>query len=103
MRFEVVFKPLARHEVSEAYAWYQQPHIGMGDEFLDELERTRGFIAGNPYLYPRVEDEMRCANLNRFPYSLFYVIEQSGVSVLSCFMQHRDPKSRAHLLRPRLI
>ena len=100
MRFGVVFKPLARREVSEAYEWYQQPHIGMGDDFLDELERTRGFIADNPYLYPQAEEAMRRANLNRFPYSLFYVIEGNSVNVLSCFMQHRDPKSRAQLLTP---
>ena len=100
MRFDVVFKPLALHEVSDAYEWYQQAHIRMGDDFLDEIERTRGFIADNPYLYPPVEDEMRRANLNRFPYSLFYVVEDGRVNVLSCFMQHRDPKSRAQLLRP---
>ena len=51
MEFEVVFKPLARHEVAEAYEWYQQPHIGMGDDFLDELERTHICI---------LELKMRC-------------------------------------------
>jgi len=41
---------------------------------------------------------MRRANLNRFPYSLFYVIDGDAVNVLSCFHQHREPKTRQQLL-----
>ena len=94
----VVFKPLAKFEAEEAYQWYFQPHIGMGNAFLDELERTNGYISGNPQLYACVEGEIRRANLNRFPYSLYYVIDGDTVNVLSCFHQHREPKSRQQLL-----
>lgn len=95
MAFQVIFKPLAQLEVSEAFAWYAQPHIRKSEAFLVELEHTSDFLASNPYLYPRVEDALRRANLSRFPYSLFYVIDDEIVNVLSCFHQHRDPKSRA--------
>lgn len=98
MLFKVIYKPLARIEASEAYQWYAQSHIGMGNAFLDELERTNEFIAGNPYLCSRVEIEIRRVNLRRFPYSLFYVIDGDCVSVLSCFHQHREPQSRRQLL-----
>lgn len=70
----------------------------MGNDFLDELERTNGFIVSNPFLYPCVEAQLRRANLNRFPYSLFYVIDGQTVNVLSCFHQHRDPKIRQQLI-----
>ena len=48
--------------------------------------------------YSCVEAEMRRANLNRFPYSLFYVIDGDTVNVLSCFHQHRESKTRQQLL-----
>lgn len=98
MDFQVIYKPLAQLEVAEAFQWYGQPHIAMGDDFLDELERTDGFLARNPYLYPCVELEVRRANLTRFPYALFYAINGDTVNVLSCFHQHRDPLSRTALL-----
>ncbi|MDX8398765.1 MAG: hypothetical protein R8K20_00775, partial [Gallionellaceae bacterium] len=63
---------LGQIETSETYQWYEQPHIGMGNAFLEELKCSNGFIARNPKLYSCVEAEMRRANLNRFPYSLFY-------------------------------
>jgi toxin ParE1/3/4 len=91
MTFAVIYKPLAQLEVDEAYAWYQQARILMGAAFISQLERTNGFLAENPHLYPRVLGELRRANLNQFPYSLFYVIDGDTVNVLSCFHQHRDP------------
>jgi plasmid stabilization system protein ParE len=94
MAFAVIFKPLAQSEVNEAYNWYQQDHIQMGGIFLDQLERTTDFLSSNPHLYPCVEQDMRRANLNQFPYSLFYVIDGDVVNVLSCMHQHRDPALR---------
>lgn len=93
MSFAVVYKRLAQLEVAEAHAWYAQPHIGMGEAFFVELDRTDSFLAANPHLYPVVEENIHRANLHRFPYSLFYVIDGDVVNVLSCFHQHRDPKS----------
>lgn len=98
MPFVVIFKPLAQAEAAEAFAWYAQPHIKMGDVFLVELEHTSGFLSRNPYLYAKAEGDMRCAHLNRFSYSLFYVVDGETVNVLSCFHQYRDPKSRSDLI-----
>jgi len=94
MTFRIVYKPLAQVEAAEALAWYDRPEIGMGDHFLADLERTNNFVAENPWLYPCVEAEIRRANLMRFPYSLFYVIDGGTINILSCFHQHRDPISR---------
>lgn len=98
MSFQVIYKLLAQIEALEAFEWYGQAHIGMGESFLAELERTNGFISNNPQLYPAVDAEIRRANLSRFPYSLFYVIDDQTVNVLSCFHQHREPKTRRQLL-----
>ncbi|MEN9866071.1 MAG: hypothetical protein RL748_1661 [Pseudomonadota bacterium] len=94
MSFQIIFKPLAQEEIAEAHQWYQQAHIDMGDAFLAELERVSHFIENNPRLYACVEDEIRRANFNRFPYSLFYVIDGQTVNILSCFHQHRRPSKK---------
>ena len=87
----LVFKPLAEAEIAEAFAWYAQPEIDKGRDFIADLERVERFIRMNPSLYPRVEGDIHRANLRRFPYSLFYVVDGETVTVLSCFHQHRDP------------
>lgn len=87
----LAFKRLAEAEIAEAFAWYDQDDIGKGAAFLAELERVERFIRLNPQLYPKVEGDIHRANLRRFPYALFYVVDGDTISVLSCFHQHRDP------------
>ncbi len=53
-----------------------------------------------PALYQRVEGEIRRAVLRRFPYSLFYVIEQDQVIVLAFMHQHQKPRTREELIKP---
>lgn len=91
MSFGLVFKRLAETEIAEAFAWYDQNEIDQGSAFLVELERVERFVRLNPLLYPKVEGDVRRANLRRFPYSLFYVVDGDVIAVLSCFHQHRDP------------
>ena len=98
MTFSVDFKPAAQAEIAEAFAWYAQPHIAMGDAFMMELEHTSSFLATNPQIYVKAEGDLRCAHLNRFPYSLFYVIDGESVNVLASFHQYRDPKARESLV-----
>jgi len=31
--YQVVYKPLAQIEIEEAYDWYEQPNIQMGEAF----------------------------------------------------------------------
>lgn len=91
MNYRLVFKRRAQTEIAEAFAWYEQDSIAMGSAFLAELDRVERFIRLNPQLYPEVETDIRRANLRRFPYSLFYVVDGAQISVLSCLHQRREP------------
>ena len=91
MSFSLVFKHRAEAEIAEAFAWYDQPTIRQGEAFFAELERVEHFIRLNPLLYPEVDPSIHRANLRRFAYSLFYVVDGEVISVLSCLHQHRDP------------
>ena len=98
MRFSVRYKPAAAAEVANAIAWYRQPEVKQAEAFVRDLERTEAHLGAHPELYQGVEDQIRRAVLRRFPYSLFYVIEQDLVVVLACMHQHQKPKTREELL-----
>jgi len=101
MVVSVIYKPTAVAELHEAFEWYEHERPGLGRDFLSEIGRVERHLEVTPELYQRVEDEVRRATLRRFPYGLFYVIENDAVVVLGCFHLHRDPKSRSELLRSR--
>lgn len=86
MSFGLVFKRLAEAEIAEAFAWYDQRGIDQGRAFLAELERVERFVKLNPLLYPKVEGDIRRANLRRFPYSMFYVVDGDIVAGCRAFI-----------------
>lgn len=94
----VIYKPAADVEVAAAFHQYKGERSGLGVDFLDELLRIEGHLSLNPALYQRVEGDVRRANLRRFPYGLFYIIDGPTVWVLACLHLHRRPPSFAELL-----
>ena len=54
------------------------------------------FVRLNPMLYPKVEGDIHRANLQRFLYSLFYVVDGDTIAVLSCFHQHQHQHQHQH-------
>ena len=98
MPYSVRYKPAAAAEVANAIAWYAEPEIDQAASFVRELERTEAHLMSRPELYQRVEGDIRRAVLRRFPYALFYVIENDLVIVLACMHQHQRPRSREDLL-----
>jgi len=44
----LVFHPSVKSEISASYCWYQKQAIGLGDDFLNELELSYGAIVELP-------------------------------------------------------
>jgi len=100
VRYSVRYKRAAAAEVESALSWYGQPEINRTSTFLKDLERTESHLRTHPELYQGVEGEIRRAVLRRFPYSLFYVIEQDQVIVLAFLHQHQKPRTLEELTGP---
>ena len=48
-------------------------------------------IFTSPLMFPVVFKAVRRALLRRFPYALFFVIEDEVIFVIACFHGNRDP------------
>ena len=81
----------AESDVREAYLWYQERRLGLGTEFVGAVEACLGSIQSRPLAFPVVFENVRRGLLKRFPYGIFYVIEQDAIAVLACFHVKRDP------------
>ena len=79
-------------ELAEARDWYESCLPGLGAEFLDEVDHRLASIRDLPEACPQVHQEIRRALLSRFPYGIFYVIQENGIFILACFHASRDPR-----------
>jgi plasmid stabilization system protein ParE len=82
----------AEAELNEAFVWYEDRVPGLGSDFLLQVDACFNTILRTPELYPVVHRNIRRAILRRFPYEVFYVIDEPRISILAIFHSKRDPK-----------
>ena len=87
----VTLRPEAEADIEDAAGWHEERRKGLGDEFLDEMLRTLGTIGENPDLYVRVHGEVRRAVTHRFPFGVFYIVEDNDAVVVAVMHASRNP------------
>ena len=94
MKFRVL--PEAELEAAEAVIWYDEQCVGLGDEFMGELERALDRICGDPAGLPRLEayngqHDIRRSLLKRFPYLVIFVNRPDEAVIVAISHARRRP------------
>jgi hypothetical protein len=71
--------------------WYDSRRIGLGDEFLDEIEEYVKVLEQNPQIFQVRKHNWRYCPLKRFPYIIVFEIEQQVVVVYAVFNTYQNP------------
>jgi len=93
MNYVLVFRPEVRKELDEAYSWYESQQLGLGDDFLEQVDEALDRICQMPESYPAVYRDVRRTVVRRFPYIIYYRIVSSRVIVTAVFHGRRNPKA----------
>lgn len=81
----------AERDIEEGAFWYEQQRAGLGVEFVLELDAVLERVETGPRQFPEIEPRVRRALLRRFPYAVYFVIEEDSVGVFAVLHQSRDP------------
>jgi plasmid stabilization system protein ParE len=87
----VHFRQDAETDVADAAAWYENQSAGLGAEFLDEILAACNIIAENPQMYPVLHRGTRRAVIHKFPFGIYYRVENDLVTVVGVMHASRDP------------
>jgi plasmid stabilization system protein ParE len=87
---EVFVSREARGDITEALSGFRDISPELSTRFGAELERVYSSIAEYPQMHPVVYGKFRRALLRKFPYSLFYTVEESLILVVGVVHQSRD-------------
>lgn len=90
MTRQLIVSPSARIDLEEALTWFRERSPDLPERFGMEIESTYASILEHPEMYPLIYKSFRRALLNRFPYSVFYVIEPEAVLIVGVVHQARD-------------
>lgn len=100
MTVKLIIAPEVEQDINEAYTWYEERRIGLGEEFLSCVDACVQAICRMPEMYGVVYENYRRALVRRFPYSIFYEYASSIVTIYCVFHNSRNPqKWRERLLQ----
>ncbi|NGZ10863.1 MAG: type II toxin-antitoxin system RelE/ParE family toxin [Nitrospira sp. LK70] len=86
-----IFLPPAEDEMIAAAQYYEQQSVGLGSEFLNEVERTVAAILVHPEAAPRVKKKLRRRLLKRFPFGILYSVAADEVVIVALMHLQRRP------------
>lgn len=89
MRIE--FHPDAEAEFVEEAAYLEAQVSGLGERFINEVERAIQLLEEHSEVGALVDDTFRRLVLRRFPLSFIYAVEPERVFVVAVAHQRRRP------------
>ena len=92
MTYKIKISEEAKLDLEDAYQWYESQINQLGSEFIRVVDKNLASIQKNPFAYPIIYNNVRRKLLPRFPYGLFYIIQENLIFVFACFHVKRDPK-----------
>ena len=89
----VNIQPGAIADADIAAAWYEGQRSGLGIEFILEFDAAIERAAEYPESYEILYRGVRRVLLRRFPYAMYFVVENAIVEVFAVIHQHQEPST----------
>ena len=93
MNCRVELRPQVLDDLKEASRWYEGEQEGLGGRFEETFFQALSIAAGNPETFLKAHGEFRRILLKRFPYALYFRIQENTVVFVLLFHGARDPRA----------
>ncbi len=90
--FSLIINPFAEEDLKDAKKWYDLQLEKLGDDFLKEIRKTIFHIQKNPLQFQKVRKQTRRAIVKRFPYLIYFVVNDQVINVFAVFHSSRSPE-----------
>ena len=96
MTFNIIIKEEARLDTATAYYYYEDKQKGLGEEFLEELEKRYHDLESHPFNYGFIDDQqiIRDVKIDRFPYVIIFEVAEGSIIIYAVHNTYRHPKRR---------
>src|SRR3990167_6060714 len=91
MKYKVIVRPEAEDDLKATFSWYEDKRIGLGYDFLLQVDAGINFINRNPEIHPIEYRGARKHLIKRFPYKIIYLVEEERIIVLAVLHGKRSP------------
>jgi len=93
VNYTLTLRKAAEFDVSEHFEYYEEKREGLGHDLLLCIEEALDKRRRNPLAYRKIHKELRRIPIARFPYRIFYVVQNKNVVVTAIFHARKNPAS----------
>lgn len=88
----VTFSPMALIDIEQAIYYYDNLQKGLGAKFNGRLQATLNSIRRNALFASVRYDDIRCAQIQKFPYMVHYHVGSGKeVTVVAVYSSYKQP------------
>lgn len=87
----IKFHSEASKELFDSAEFYEKQVIGLGDDFIDEIEKVLDVIEQYPLSGTKITDGERRFLVSRFPYGIIYRVEIELIVIFAVMNLKRKP------------
>lgn len=88
---QLLISKKAHIEIDDAKEYYNLQQENLGDIFKKDIQKSIDSISSFPDLYPNITNDLKRCVLHRFPYSIFYTLQDNIILILTVAHQHQKP------------
>lgn len=92
IHYRLVISSFAESDLQVSKEWYDLQKEKLGDDFVYEVDKMLQTVLLNPFQYPKIKGEIRRALTQKFPFGIFFFIEEDIINVIAIFHFSRNPK-----------
>ncbi len=95
MKYKLIITNEADADIEAASDWYEEKQSGLGKKFVLSIKACLKMISRNPLSFAAIYLKFRKANTTKFPYSLYYQVDELKqlIVVFAVIHSHRDEKA----------
>jgi len=91
MSYQLWVRPEAEADLSQAHGRYEAVKTDLGLAFVQAMNAILDRIQERPHQFPLVHRKIRRALTKRFPFAIFFIIDNDTVVILAVLHQASDP------------
>ncbi|WP_010178995.1 type II toxin-antitoxin system RelE/ParE family toxin [Aquimarina agarilytica] len=94
MSYNVKLLSFVYSDLKEAKEWYYNKNQNLAKDFKKEVNKEIDYISKHPENYQKKYKELRQSLVPRFPYAIFYQVEESKKQIILFAVLHtrRNPE-----------
>lgn len=93
MEYSLIVKPKAQQDIKKAIEWYKEQSENLPKKLLNKIDESLEKIEKTPEHYQKRYNEIRIVFTKKFPYGIYYTLEENTIFVHAVLHTKQNPKT----------